>query len=559
MRSLRGLPVSPGAVDAAVYLYDPGRYEVPGKWADAPEKAVAELVAALDEVAAAFTASATNASGDVADILRAQAAIAADPALRAAAQADIDAGTHPARALLDAGEQFAETLEQSGNDYLSARAPDVRHICDAAARRLVGASSRQPPRPTKPCVIVAADLMPADTAALPTNLVRGLVTAHGSRTSHTSVIARSLGIPAVVGVPGLIKLAETATHIAIDGTTGDVILDPDAAALTRIARTREQQQRQLERLRAAAGTGATTTADGVHIEVAANVSGVEELVHALEQGAEAVGLLRTELLYRGRREPPTEEEQVQLLLSMRGLLGGRRLLVRTFDIGADKQVPFLPVRPERNPELGLRGVRLARSQPELLDAQLRAIASVAARGPTAVMAPMVATVEEARWFRSRVEAAAMPPHVEVGVMVEVPALALTADQLAPCVDFVSIGTNDLGQYLFAADRRDEAMAELLDPFAPALLRAVASVCRGMAGRAWVGVCGEAASDPAWALLAVGLGVTELSMQAVAVPEVRAALRAVTLTACRDAAAAALACTDAYDVRAIGASLVKEPT
>ena len=153
----------------------------------------------------------------------------------------------------------------------------------------------------------------------------------------------------------------------------------------------------------------------------------------------------------------------------------------------------------------------------------------------------------------------MPPHVEVGVMVEVPALALTADQLAPCVDFVSIGTNDLGQYLFAADRRDEAMAELLDPFAPALLRAVASVCHGMAGRAWVGVCGEAASDPAWALLAVGLGVTELSMQAVAVPEVRAALRAVTLTACRDAAAAALTCTDANDVRAIGAGLVKEPT
>jgi phosphotransferase system enzyme I (PtsI) len=172
---------------------------------------------------------------------------------------------------------------------------------------------------------------------------------------------------------------------------------------------------------------------------------------------------------------------------------------------------------------------------------------------------MVATVDEARWFRSRVEAAAMPSHVEVGVMIEVPALALTADQIAPYVDFVSIGTNDLGQYLFAADRRDEAMTELLDPFAPALLRAVASVCHGIEDRAWVGVCGEAASDPAWALLAVGLGVTELSMQAVAVPEVRAALRAVTVDACRAAAARALACADAAEARAVGISLVKELT
>jgi phosphotransferase system enzyme I (PtsI) len=559
MRSLRGLPVSPGAVDAAVYLYLPDSYEVPAAWPDPPEKAVAELVAALDEVAASFTASATNATGDVADILRAQAAIAADPALRRAAEAAIHAGSHPARALLAAGDTFAATLEQSGNDYLSARAPDVRHICDAAARRLVGISARQPPRPTSPCVIVAADLMPADTATLPTDLVCGIVTAHGSRTSHTSVIARSLGIPAVVGVPGLLKLAESATHIALDGSTGEVVLDPDAATRARITRTRQQRQQQLERLREAAGTGRTTTVDGTHIEVAANVSGAEELAHALDQGAEAVGLLRTELLYRGRREPPSADEQVQMLRSMRELLGERRLLVRTFDIGADKQVPFLPVRPERNPELGLRGLRLARTHPDLLDTQLRAIASVAATGPTAVMAPMVATLDDARWFRSRVEAAAMPAHVEVGVMVEVPALALTADQLSPYVDFVSIGTNDLGQYLFAADRRDEAMAELLDPFAPALLRAVASVCRGMAGEAWIGICGEAASDPAWALLAVGLGVTELSMQAVAIPEVRAALRTVTVEACRAAATRALACASAVEAREIGTSLVKETT
>jgi phosphotransferase system enzyme I (PtsI) len=557
MQTLKGLSASPGAVAAAVYRYEPDRYDIPASWADSPEKANAELAAALDEVAAGFTAAATNASGEVADILRAQAAIAADPALRRSAAADIEVGVHPARALLDAGDRFAGELEHSGNAYLSARAPDVRHICDAAARRLVGAPSRQPPQPVEPCVLLATDLMPVDTAGLTTDLVRGLATVRGSRTSHTSVIARSLGIPAVVGVIGLLDAAAAATQVAIDGATGEVILDPDAAALERIARARDAQHLQRARLRAAAGTGATVTADGLHIEVAANVSGIEELGTALDQGAEAVGLLRTELLYRGRREPPTEREQVELLEAMRERLGPRRLLVRTFDIGSDKTVPFLPVRPERNPELGLRGIRLARTHPELLDTQLWAIASVAETGPTAVMAPMVATVDDARWFRSRVEASGMPSSVEVGVMVEVPALALIADQLAPYVDFVSIGTNDLGQYLFAADRRDEAMADLLDPFAPALLRAVAGICRGMHGHGWVGVCGEAASDPAWALLAVGLGVTELSMQAVAVPEVRAALRGATADDCRVVAACALDAADAHEARLMASSLVKE--
>ncbi|HET6818075.1 MAG TPA: phosphoenolpyruvate--protein phosphotransferase [Mycobacteriales bacterium] len=557
MHTLRGIPASPGAVDAALYLYEPDRYEIPASWPDLPEKAVAELAAALDEVAGSFSAAATSAAGEVADILRAQAAIAGDPALRQSAEPDIRAGVHPAKALLDAGEDFASQLERSGNAYLSARAPDVRHICDVAARRLVGAPTRQPPQPSQPCVLIATDLMPVDTAGLTPELVRGLVTARGSRMSHTSVIARSLGIPAVVGVLGLVDAAAGATHVAVDGGTGEVILDPDPAALERIARARAEQRLRRERVRAAAGTGATLTTDGVRVEVAANVSGLEELAKALDQGAEAVGLLRTELLYRGRHEPPTEEEQLGLLRGMRELLGDRRLLVRTFDIGADKTVPFLPVRPERNPELGLRGLRLARSHPELLDTQLWAIASVAETGPTAVMAPMVANVDDARWFRSRVEAAGMPASVEVGVMVEVPALALMADQLAKYVDFVSIGTNDLGQYLFAADRRDEAMADLLDPFAPALLRAVAAVSLGMSGRGWVGVCGEAASDPAWALLAVGLGVTELSMQAIAVPEVRAALRGVSADACRAAAMRALNAAGPVEARAIGARLVKE--
>jgi phosphotransferase system enzyme I (PtsI) len=557
MKALRGIPVSPGAAAAPVYLYRPDGYDVPQTWPDLPEKASAELATALEGVVASLLAAATTATGEASDILRAQAAIAGDPALRAAADRAIQAGTHPARALLDAGDEFATTLEQSGNDYLAARGPDVRHICDLAARALLGVPARRPPQPVEPCVVVADDLMPTDTVDLDAALVRGLVTAHGSRTSHTSVIARSLGIPAVVGVRGIVEAAAGAAHIGVDGGSGDVVLDPDQRTLTRLDRVRREQRARREQLRFTAGSGPVLTADGVHIEVAANVSGVEELAAALTEGAEAVGLLRTELLYKGRQSPPTYDEQVELLSAMRALLGDRRLVVRTFDIGADKQVPFLPVRPERNPELGVRGLRLAQLHPDLLATQLRAVAAVGGRGPTAVMAPMVATVEEARWFVEQVAAAGMPSSVEVGVMVEVPALALVADRLSGVVDFVSIGTNDLAQYLYAADRRDEQMASLLDPFAPALLRSVAAICRGAAGNAWVGVCGEAASDPAWALLAIGLGVTELSMQGVAVPEVRSTLRTVTVAACREAAGRALDAADAAAAHAIATALMKE--
>jgi phosphotransferase system enzyme I (PtsI) len=555
---LRGIAAAPGAVAAAVYVYAPDEYEI-ATWLDGPEKAADVLGTALTDVADSFATAASTTSGEAAEILRAQSTIAADPALRQAAEALVQAGEHPARAVLVAGEQFATTLEHSGNAYLSARASDVRHICDAAARRIAGAPPRRPPKPPQPCVLVADDLMPADTAGLDPCLVRGIVTEHGSRTSHTSVIARSLGIPAVVGVRGVSKRAANAGSVAVDGTDGEVVFDPDDATLARIAHLSEVRRERRARLRNLAGPGATMTVDGRHIEVAANVAGVEELSRALADGAEAVGLLRTELLYRGRHEPPTEAEQIDQLRAMRELLRDRRLLVRTFDIGADKQVPFLPIRPERNPELGLRGIRLAQAHPELLDTQLRAIATVASSGPMAVMAPMVATVAEAKWFQERTRAAGLPSDVEVGVMVEVPALALTAAELAPHVDFVSIGTNDLAQYLFAADRRDELLAPLLDPFAPAVLRAVDAVCRGMEGHGWVGVCGEAASDPAWALLALGMGVAELSMQAVAVPEVRAAITAVSYSECRRAATEALAAGDAAAAREIGSSLVKEPT
>jgi phosphotransferase system enzyme I (PtsI) len=242
---------------------------------------------------------------------------------------------------------------------------------------------------------------------------------------------------------------------------------------------------------------------------------------------------------------------------MRTLLGSRRLIVRTFDIGSDKPVPFLPARPEANPELGLRGIRLARLHPELIDAQLAAVASAARDGPVGVMAPMVANLEEVHWFIERVAKATDGRPVEVGVMVEVPSAVLLAAEIAERVDFMSIGTNDLSQYLHAADRRSPDLAGLNDPFDPALLRAVALVGEAAAGRCWVGVCGEAAGRPAWAVIAVGLGVTELSMQAASIAPVRAALRTVTLEDCRGLARRVCHMADAPSVQAAAEDLLAE--
>lgn len=555
MKTLRGSAASPGVEVAAAYVYRPDVIELPEHPVGDPQRETARVIESLDAVACDLDDAAGRASGAAGEILRAQAAMARDPALRAAAATAVAAGSPAARALVEAGADFARRLATTGNPYLVARAPDVRHICDLAARALVGAPPRRPPHPTEPSIVLADDLMPLDTAQLDRTLVVGIATAGGTPTSHTSIVARGLGIPAVVGVRGPLDAVVDGAVIGLDADAGLVHVDPDDATVARLRSTARAQRERHELVRAQAGMAPTCTADGTRVEVAANIRGVEELRVALADGAEGVGLLRTELLFVDRDRPPTVEEQIALLRAMRELLGDRRMVVRTFDIGSDKTVPFLPVRPERNPELGVRGIRLARVHPELLDAQLEAVAAVAGMGATAVMAPMIASIQEVDWFVERVTKAGASSDLEVGVMVEVPSIVLLAREVAARVDFVSIGTNDLGQYLHAADRRHPALAGLQDPFDPAILRAVDLVCRGAEGRCWVGVCGEAAADPGWACLAVGLGVTELSMQAASIPEVRATLRRVTRTDCAAAAVAARDATDAITARGIAAELL----
>jgi phosphotransferase system enzyme I (PtsI) len=429
VKTLTGVAASPGTAAAPAYVYRPDVYALPDTPVDDPVKALAQLAAALDVVASDLDDAARHASGAAKDILRAQATMARDPALRSSTEPEIRRGIAPARAVLAAGEHFAAQLEATGNEYLSARGPDVRHICDLAARTLADAPPRLPPHPVAPCVLVADDLTPSDTTTLDVRLIRGIATTQGSGTSHTTVIARSLGIPAVVGIRRLLDEVTDGSMLGLDGSEGLLIVHPTSAAIERLTVAGAAEEQRRSSLREASGTGPAATADGHRIEVVANVRSVEEARAALAAGAEGVGLLRTELLYIDRDRPPTEQEQLALLRELHAVLAGRRLVVRTFDIGADKPVPFLPVRPEQNPELGVRGIRLAREHPDLLATQLRAVAAAAELGPTAVMAPMVSTTEEASWFVRRCREAGVPPTVEIGVMVEIPALAMTVHRL----------------------------------------------------------------------------------------------------------------------------------
>jgi len=557
VKNLRGVAASPGASVAPAWLHNQAPIDLPAGTVDDREEEVERLREAIEGVAQGLEEQANKATGELAEVLEAQAMMARDPELATSTEGVIKSdGTNAARAIIDAGEGYAEALGASDSEYMAARAGDIRDVCSRIARRCLGAPETDIRAMNSPGIVVATELPPADVASLDKELVKGIATQEGSRSSHTAIVARALGIPAVVAVSGLIDAISDDSVIALDGDEGTVHVDPDddtreSTEQKTAARTKHRGQ-LLERVR----EGPSATNDGRVIEMAANAGSVAELRGALEAGAEGVGLLRTELLYIDRAEPPNEDEQVALLEEMTGLLGDRRLVVRTFDFGADKPVPFLDLEAGPNPALGVRGIRLAREQPELLETQLRSITRAAQNGKLAVMAPMVASVAEAEWFVEQVErAGGIEAGVEVGVMVEVPSAVLVAEMLAERLDFLSIGTNDLAQYLHAADRQQGSLSYLQDPFSPALLRAVEQVCSAARDKAWVGVCGEAAGDPAWALVAVGLGVMELSMGTDSLLEVRVAVGEHSFEECRSLADEVLAAGEAEEARHIAEALV----
>jgi phosphoenolpyruvate-protein phosphotransferase len=559
---LAGLPAAPGiAVGPARHLRPP-ELELPSGPAGSPD----EEWRALEDARAAAHADierdrervGARAGAAEAAIFDAHLALLADSALLEPARRAVDDGAAAAAAWQDAAEAAARAFEASDDEYLSARADDVRDVARRVLTHLV--AEREADASQASGIVVAAELTPGQTAGFDREQVSGIATARGSATSHAAILARSFGIPAVVGLGPALLAVEEGAPLLLDGSEGAVIVEPaDDVRKEYAARQAEEQERHRAAV-ARAGEPAFTR-DGVGIEVAANIAGPLDVPRALEQGADGVGLLRSEFLFLDRDELPDEDEQYGAYSEIAAGLEGRPLVVRTLDVGADKPLPSVPQPPEDNPFLGRRGIRLALDRPELLRVQLRAIVRAAAEHPSIkIMFPMVTALAEFRAARAlldeiRSELGATDA-LEVGIMVEVPAAALAADRFAPEVDFFSLGTNDLAQYTMAAERGNENVAALSEGPVPALLRLIAGVTEAarLRGR-WVGACGELAGDPAAAALLVGLGVRELSMAPARIPEVKQVVRGLALDEAAAAAQAALARDSADEARADAAPLL----
>ncbi|MGV9797630.1 phosphoenolpyruvate--protein phosphotransferase [Mycobacterium sp. NPDC003449] len=545
---LHGVPVVPGVRYAPVIR--PGRPPVPDT--SGPDIAEAErpaesarFTAAAAAVATRLRERAAHATGAASEVLAATAGLAQDRAWLGAAEKRIGAGTPAVRAVCEAVDQFVDLFTQLGG-LMAERVTDLRDIRDRVVAELSGLPEPGVPLPDAPSILCADDLAPADTAGLDPALVVGLATTLGGPTSHTAIIARQLGIPCVVAVPGLDGVA-AGTVVLLDGTAGTVTVDPDPAEAAETMAAAERDAALTDRW---AGPGAT--ADGHAVAVLANVQDGAAARAARATPAEGVGLFRTELCFLNRDTEPTVDEQARIYAEVLDAFAGQKVVIRTLDAGSDKPLKFAGHPDEANPALGVRGIRVAEANPGLLERQLQAVAAAArATGSQPwVMAPMIATAAEAKNFAAQARSNGLTP----GVMIEVPAAALLAGKILEHVDFLSIGTNDLAQYTMAADRMSADLATLTDPWQPAVLALVAMAARaGSAAGKPVGVCGEAAADPLLACVLVGLGVTSLSAAAAALPAVGARLSRVTLRQCRDAADAVLATATAAEARAAAVS------
>ena len=568
---LVGLGAVAGIAVAPAWRYREQAPEAVTPPAGDPGEAIRAAAAAAEAQLEALAARIRDAGRpDDAGIFEAQAVLATDPTIVDEALARVAAGADPATAVVDAAAEAAMAVAGLGDETLAARAADVRDVGARIARILRGETLALPDRPV---IAIADDLPPSVTAEIPAAFLLGIALAGGSRTAHAVILARGLGIPCVVGCMGLVEAVDAAAgegtpvEIALDGESGVVLIDPDDAA--RAALRDRAQALADRRARAAAARGRPgATADGARVLLVANIGSPDDAARALEVGAEGVGLFRTEFLFMQRQAPPAEEEQVGAYRRAFEAFGpGRPVVVRLADIGGDKGIPYLGLPAEANPFLGVRAIRLAYRDRELLGTQLRAIwrAGGLAGVVPHVMAPMVATLEDVDLLdalrdeaRAAVVAAGQPcaETMVTGIMVEVPAAALLAPELARRVAFFSIGTNDLTQYLMAADRGNAALARFQDALHPAVLRAIAGVVAGAdAAGIPVAVCGELAGDPAGALVLVGLGVDELSADAGSLDEVRAALAASTMDDLRSLAQAALTAPDAAAVRGAAAGLL----
>ncbi|MFE9428220.1 phosphoenolpyruvate--protein phosphotransferase [Kitasatospora sp. NPDC006697] len=545
-KTLRGVGVSHGVAIGPVRhmgtaVLEPTADRIPDGTAE-HEQARAQQ--AVDAVAADLIARGNLAGGEAQAVLEAQALMAQDPELMADVARRITAGSSAERGVYDAFAAYRELLAAAG-EYLAGRVADLDDVRNRIVARLMGVPMPGVPDSDEPYVLLARDLAPADTALLDPTLVLGFVTEEGGPTSHSAILARAMGVPAIVALPGATGLAE-GTVVAVDGSSGELLLEPGAERQAELRRAAAERKAAL-----AASSGPGRTADGHAVPLLANVGGPADVPAAVEAGAEGVGLFRTEFLFLDdSQKAPTEDAQVTAYRQVLEAFPQGRVVVRVLDAGADKPLDFLTPADEPNPALGVRGLRTLLEHPEVLETQLRALARAAEGLPVQleVMAPMVADRADAGAFAAACRAVGLA--AKFGAMVEIPSAALRARSILQEVEFLSLGTNDLAQYTFAADRQVGALARLQDPWQPALLDLVAAAADAAkaAGKS-CGVCGEAASDPLLACVLTGLGVTSLSMGSASIPYVRATLAKYSLAQCVSAAGAARAADSAEEARA----------
>jgi phosphoenolpyruvate-protein phosphotransferase/dihydroxyacetone kinase phosphotransfer subunit len=515
---------------------------------------VIEAVAAVRrEIESVRAVAAREAGPQNAEIFDAHIMLLGDAEVLADVKDRVNSGADAVTAWVDSLAIVEKQWSELPDPYLRARAEDVRAVGTQMLAALTGAPAVAM---SGPGILIAKELTPAQAAQLDLDVVQGIVLASGSPSSHAAILARARGIPALVAAgPGVLGLAE-GTTVAIDGASGELVIDPPTATLSRFSQRAAEMAAEQSRHRAAAVEPAVTV-DGTRIEVAANLGSRADAAAAAAEGADSAGLVRTEFLFLNRDRPPDLEEQVAQYLAIADTLDGRRVTFRTLDVGGDKPLTYVPMPVEENPFLGHRGIRLSLDRRDLLLEQLLAICQVARNVPTSVMFPMVTTIAEIRNARSVLEEAAgpagLPQGLRVGMMVEVPAAALKIATFVPYLDFISIGTNDLTQYTLAAERGNAAVAALSDPLDPGVLILIRHVCHAAYGRIPVAVCGEAAADHTAIPVLIGLGVRELSVSPKSVPSVKAQVRARDLARCASLADAAIDLDDAASVRRLVSS------
>ncbi len=556
LRWIGGVSASPGLAIGPLHLFKSSRLVVedkPGDVETEKQKLKHALEVGREQLAQIHDAVKSRSGRNEAAIFRAHQAFLTDVDLFSEVYELIEAKHSAAWAWQKVINQRVAEVEKVANERLAGRAADLHDVGQRVLRVLTGTQQGEVQLPDEPVILVAEDLTPSDSARLDPKRILGLCTASGGATSHTAIIARSLDLPAIVGA-GAAVLEQPAGQVCIlDGTTGRLYLAPTEADLKSAEEFRVDLQRRRDVEFETRYQPAIMT-DGHRVEIVANIGKANEAARAVDAGAEGVGLLRTEFLFLERETAPTEDEQLAAYSTMTKALNGLPLIIRTLDIGGDKVVPYLTFPHEDNPFLGVRGVRLCLRHPELFVPQLRAIYRASTTGPVKIMFPMIASLEElreAKKFAEEVRAELNVPPVEIGIMIEVPSAALMAAEFAQEVDFFSIGTNDLTQYVLAMDRMHPALARDVDGLHPVVLRLIDRVVRdATAAGKWVGVCGGVAGEPRGAMILAGLGVAELSMSVPSIASIKAQLRDLSLAKVQAYARKALACHSPGEVRAL---------